>query len=70
MEIKVSKGEQGRRLDLYLLQKIPSKISRNFLQKAIKEGKITVNGKTQKPSYLVKVKDVIFVPDAEPAMTP
>lgn len=66
----MSKGEQGRRLDLYLLQKIPSKISRNFVQKAIKEGKITVNGKPQKPSYLVKVKDVIFVPDAEPVMTP
>ncbi len=63
----MNRVEQEQRLDLYLLQKIPAKISRSFLQKAIKEGKITVNGKPQKPSYRVKVKDVIFVPDPEPA---
>ena len=70
MEIKVNRVEQEQRLDLYLLQKIPAKISRSFLQKAIKEGKITVNGKPQKPSYRVKVKDVIFVPEPEPATIP
>lgn len=62
----MNKGEQEQRLDLYLLQKIPAKISRNFVQKAIKEGKVTVNGKPQKPSYRVKVKDVIFIPEPEP----
>lgn len=62
----MNKGEQEQRLDLYLLQKIPTKISRNFVQKAIKEGRVTVNGKPQKPSYRVKVKDVIFVPEPAP----
>lgn len=66
----MNRVEQEQRLDLYLLQKIPAKISRSFLQKAIKEGKITVNGKPQKPSYRVKVKDVIFVPEPEPATIP
>ncbi|HOK82613.1 MAG TPA: RluA family pseudouridine synthase [Pseudothermotoga sp.] len=66
MEIKVSKGEQEQRLDLYLLEKIPAKISRNFVQKAIKDGRITVNGRPQKPSYRVKAKDIISVPDPEP----
>ncbi len=70
MEIKVNKGEQEQRLDLFLLQKIPAKISRNFVQKAIKEGKVKVNGKPQKPSYRVKIKDVIFIPDPEPAVVP
>ncbi len=68
MKVTVNKGESEQRLDLYLLQKIPAKISRSFVQRAIKEGKVTVNGKPQKPSYKVKPQDVIVIPDPEPVM--
>ncbi|AEH50688.1 RluA family pseudouridine synthase [Pseudothermotoga thermarum] len=66
MEFKVGKSEANQRLDLFLLAKLPVKFSRSYIQKAIKEGKVKVNQKVQKPSYKVKPGDVIFV--EEPAV--
>ena len=54
LKLKVSDGEKGRRLDLFLARKLPKSISRNMIQKAIREGKVKVNGMVVKPSYKLK----------------
>ncbi len=48
------------RLDKALATLMPEK-SRNNILLLIKEGKITINGKIEKPSYLVKVNDEIEI---------
>lgn len=65
MEIKSK--ESGHRLDQYLFQFLKEKISsRSLLSKYIKKGIITVNGKKVKPSYSVKIGDLITLPDEFP----
>lgn len=46
--------EGGERLDVFLKKNL-SEYSRSFLQKLIRQGKVTVNGEFQKPSYVVEV---------------
>ena len=60
MKYIVSFKENGERLDkaLALLNGV---LSRSFVTKLIDEGKITVNGKIEKPSFKVKENDVIEV---------
>ena len=71
-EFEVLNEQEGERLDKYLSMIYPD-ISRSFFQKIIKEGKILVNGKTEKGSYNVKEDDLVYVqiPDAvETAIVP
>ena len=49
---------EGYRLDTYLAEVMPN-ISRSQIQKSIKEGNATVNKKAVKPSYGLKVGDII-----------
>jgi 23S rRNA-/tRNA-specific pseudouridylate synthase len=50
----------NRRLDKYLAQRIGRTVtSRNALQRYIKEGNVTLNGKVVKPSTTIRVGDVI-----------
>jgi len=51
---EVTSREEGWRLDIFVLEKAPDWVSRSMVQKAIKEGKILVNGERKKPSYKVK----------------
>ncbi|MBN1488916.1 MAG: RluA family pseudouridine synthase [Phycisphaerae bacterium] len=57
----------GRRLDRYLHGRFPH-MSRTLIQRLIKQGGITVNGKTTKPSYEPNAGDIIevLVPPPEP----
>ncbi len=55
--------EEGR-LDNYLSDMFEN-ISRSHFQKLIKSGKVLVNGKEQKPSYTVQIKDKIEFEDIE-----
>ncbi|GLI49505.1 pseudouridine synthase [Pseudothermotoga lettingae TMO] len=61
MQMTVEKSEVNLRLDLFLLQRIPKAISRSFVQRAIKEGKVTVNDVIRKPNYRVKFGDVVKI---------
>ncbi len=61
LKLKVSRGEKGIRLDLFLSRKLPKSISRNMIQKAIKEGKVKVNGSVVKPSYRLKGGEEIIL---------
>jgi 23S rRNA pseudouridine1911/1915/1917 synthase len=50
----------GQRLDIFIAARFPDH-SRSALQRAIKSGAISVNGKPSKPRYLVKEGDVISI---------
>jgi 23S rRNA pseudouridine1911/1915/1917 synthase len=56
----VEPGEAGQRLDLFLKDKY-RKLSREYLQRSIKEGNVTLNHKGTKPSQILRVKDKVFV---------
>jgi len=56
----VADNERGQRLDRFLQSRMPER-SRAFLQKLIEEERVRVNGRASKPSYKVRVGDVISV---------
>lgn len=56
----VSEKQQGRRLDQYLFA-AGIGVSRNLIQKLIKQGKVLVNNRAVKCSYRLKTNDDIFV---------
>ena len=58
MKCIVSFKENGERLDKAVAL-LNSELSRSFITKLIDEGKITVNGKVEKPSFKVKENDEI-----------
>ncbi|HIP92480.1 MAG TPA: RluA family pseudouridine synthase [Thermotoga sp.] len=60
-DYEVTSREEGWRLDIFVLEKAPNWVSRSMVQKAIKEGKILVNGKKKKPSYKVKKGETIQI---------
>ena len=53
IEIIVDPGQSPIRIDKYLQEKI-SNVTRNKIQNAIREGTVTVNGKTIKPNHILK----------------
>ena len=60
MKYIVSYKESGERLDKALAL-LNSEISRSFIAKLLKDGKILVNGKVEKASFKVKENDEIFL---------
>ena len=60
MKYIVSFKENNQRLDK-AVSMLNSELSRSFVMKLLKEGKILVNGNVEKPSYKVKENDEIFV---------
>lgn len=56
----VSEKQWGRRIDQYLYISGIG-ISRNLIQKLIKQGKVLVNNKPVKPAYRIKEGDDVFV---------
>ena len=70
----VEPGQHGARLDRFVeAQHAVSqpKLSRTYIQKLIREGAVTVNGKASKPGYRLREGDQIAVtlPDARPLET-
>ena len=53
-------GEGGQRLDSYLVTKLKG-FSRTYINGLIKDGFVYVNGKTVKPSYMIKENDIVQV---------
>lgn len=68
LNITPAEGEQGKRLDVWLSHKL-AQYSRSYLDKLIKDGKVTVNNKAAKGSYKVKDIDIVTVelPDIMPS---
>jgi len=62
-EYKCSKyGFEGKRLDVFLTEHLKA-LSRSKIQKLIKHGQIFVNGKVEKPGYVLLPNDTIGVND-------
>ena len=71
-DIYVGEQEGGVRLDKYLAD-TAGQLSRSYIQKLLKEGRVLVNGKTVKASYVVEDEDVLSmdIPKAvEPEIEP
>lgn len=60
MKYVVTFKENGERLDKAVAL-LNSELSRSFITKLIDEGKITINGKVEKPSFKVKENDEINI---------
>ena len=64
MKYIVSFKENGERLDKAVAL-LNNELSRSFITKLLKDGKILVNGKVEKPSFKVKENDEIFLEEIE-----
>lgn len=60
---KIIVEKEKERLDSYVASK--TEFSRSRIKKIIEEGKLLVNGKTEKPSYILKVNDEITIEEIE-----
>ena len=57
-EFEIHKEAALQRIDVYIHKRIPT-YSRTLVQKLIKDGKITVNGRTTRPAYEINLGDRI-----------
>lgn len=64
-EFLVEEDDEGDRLDVYLADQFVD-MSRSYIQKIIKDKKVTVNGKIEKSKYLVKEEDKIVIEIPKP----
>ena len=60
LNYQVSDGQSGIRIDRYLSE-MNEELSRSYIQKLLKEQKITVNGSAVKANYKVQEGDEISV---------
>ncbi len=59
-EFNIHKEAVLQRIDVYIHKRLPD-YSRTLVQKLIKEGRVTVNGRPTRPSYEINLRDVIVV---------
>ena len=59
-EFLVLDEEEGDRLDVYLSEQLGD-MSRSYIQKIIKDKKVTVNNKVEKAKYIVKEDDKVII---------
>ncbi len=59
-EFLVPEEDEGDRLDVYLSKELGD-MSRSYIQKIIKDKKVSVNGKIEKAKYLVKEDDKVKI---------
>src|ERR1051326_2245160 len=57
----IEEGEEGQRLDRYLVAKLGD-TSRTTVQQMITDGLVSVNGRTSKPGYALRIGDEVRVP--------
>ena len=68
----VHENDSGERLDKYISGQFPS-FARSYIQKLLKDGKITVSQKAVKASYKIKTGDEISItipPAVDPEILP
>ncbi len=72
LRIEIRNARKGRRLDKYLSGRLGKCVSRTALQGYIREGMVTVNTRTVKPSYVIRSADVIdlLLPAIKPKEIP
>lgn len=65
MKLIIDENNEGQRLDIFLSEIMPS-VSRSKIQTGIKEGFVFVNDKNVKPSYILKLGDILTSPHSSP----
>ena len=72
VRINIRRALPDRRLDKYLSGRLGKDISRTALQRYIKDGNVTVNGRIVKPSYIIRTGDDIdmLLPESKPKEIP
>ncbi len=55
----IGSAEAGLRLDRYLVRRLPETMSRNMIQRGVKEGRVTLQDQAVKPHYKLRTGDVI-----------
>ena len=72
LRIDVHHALPDRRLDKYLSARLGKDLSRTALQQYIREGNVTVNGRTVRPSYVIRTGDQIdlMLPPVRPKEIP
>jgi len=72
LRIDIRRALPDRRLDKYLASRLGRPMSRTTLQDYIRQGNVTVNGRTVKPSYAIRTGDSIdmMLPPARPKEIP
>ena len=65
----VAEEDHGKRLDKFLVEKLPKEISRAFIQKLILDKSILLNKESFRNSHSVKTGDIIEVTIPEPKLT-
>ncbi|MDE8707790.1 S4 domain-containing protein, partial [[Ruminococcus] torques] len=65
-QIKFTADRSGERIDRFLSENLEN-LSRSYIQKLLKDGKISVNQSSVKPNYTLSENDKIevFIPDPE-----
>lgn len=66
MELTIPQEYEEVRLDKCVSELMGDKLSRSSIQKMIKDGTLTVNGKTEKSSYCVKADDIVSFELSDP----
>lgn len=69
-KFKIKKEDEGKRLDIFLKEKYPdlpaqAGLSRSFIQKKIKDGRVKVNGETVAVHRFLKEGDIVEVYGSE-----
>ncbi|NQT89630.1 MAG: RluA family pseudouridine synthase [Candidatus Omnitrophica bacterium] len=67
--IKTKPGDEGKRLDTFLAESLKGICSRSQIKRLIKEGRVSVDGKSRKVHYPVKASqtiDVLMPEDRKP----
>ncbi len=67
--LKISSEQDGKRLDVILARKFTDH-SRSFLQKWIRDGRLTLGGKPLIPNYRVQAGESIDVANFENGLRP
>jgi 23S rRNA pseudouridine1911/1915/1917 synthase len=72
VRLEIRRALPDRRLDKYLAGRLGKSTSRTALQGYIREGNVTVGGRTVKPSYIIQSGDVIdmMLPAVKPREIP
>ncbi|MFA6134467.1 MAG: RluA family pseudouridine synthase [Phycisphaerae bacterium] len=72
LRIEIRRALPDRRLDKYLSGRLGKTTSRTAMQMYIREGNVTVNGRTVKPSYVIRTSDTIdmMLPPTRPKEIP
>ena len=65
----IAESEVGQRLDVWCVSRLPD-TSRATIQKLIKDGHITVDGKTVKPKHIVQMDNEVSMKIPEQAVVP